>query len=306
MANGRNPRRKVDVGRDGGGFVALPWSVLDCPAFQALSHPARSLLLEVARQFARDNNGRLLLSRAYMVGRGWKSHDTLTRATSELLRAGFLFETVKGCRPNKASWYAITWRALDQYPGYDAGATGGFIRGAYRIGLSGGPDKNAPLSPSGGLERRTIGPSGGPGASIVGPSAGPIEATFAPASSPSYGHHLEKPSEVNAASAVPAFNEPALDVKGARQRAARTARTTLAAPASIQNAQPVPTKPPPKNATDAKQPDAGARHRVVNKGGRLAKDIDGLSGSPGEPATVLPGQLGLFDSELPCLRCAPP
>ena len=78
MANGRNPRRKVDVGRDGGGFVALPWSVLDCPAFQALSHPARSLLLEVARQFARDNNGRLLLSRAYMVGRGWKSHDTLT------------------------------------------------------------------------------------------------------------------------------------------------------------------------------------------------------------------------------------
>ena len=157
MANGRNPRRKVDVGRDGGGFVALPWSVLDCPAFQALSHPARSLLLEVARQFVRDNNGRLLASGAYLAARGWKSND-------------------------------------------------------------------------------------------------------------------------------------------ARRRAARVAR---AASALISSNQPVPTKPPPKNATGTKQQDAGARHRVVNTGGRLAKAIDRLSGSPVQPAQVLPGQLVLFDSEMP-------
>ena len=60
MANGRNRGQKGDSGRDAGGFVALPWSVLDCPAYARLSHPARALLFELARQFVRDNNGRLL------------------------------------------------------------------------------------------------------------------------------------------------------------------------------------------------------------------------------------------------------
>jgi hypothetical protein len=58
---------KSNGGRDSGGFVALPWAVLDCPAYKALSHPARALLMEVARQYVRDNNGRLLLSGAYLA-----------------------------------------------------------------------------------------------------------------------------------------------------------------------------------------------------------------------------------------------
>ena len=83
MANGRNNGRKGDSGRDSGGFMALPWSVLDCPAYAALSHPARSLLLEIARQFVRDNNGRLLASAAYLSKRGWKSSDVIARAKRE-------------------------------------------------------------------------------------------------------------------------------------------------------------------------------------------------------------------------------
>lgn len=109
MANGRNKRSRTDSGRDSGGFVALPWAVLDCPAYARLSMHARALLLEVARQYVRDNNGRLLLSRDYMAKRGWKSSDMLTKAKRELLDAGFIFETVKGHRPSKASWYAVTW-----------------------------------------------------------------------------------------------------------------------------------------------------------------------------------------------------
>lgn len=134
MANGRNSgmKKKSDSGRDGGGFVALPWSVLDCPAYERLSMHARALLLEVARQFVRDNNGRLLLSRAYMAKRGWNSADMLTKAKRELLDNGFIFETVKGQRPNKASWYAVTWQALDRHPGYDVGAVESFERSAYR------------------------------------------------------------------------------------------------------------------------------------------------------------------------------
>ena len=129
MANGRNKLRRGDAGRDAGGFVALPWVVMDCPAYAQLSMHARALLLEVARQVTRDNNGWLLLSRAYMAGRGWNSVDMLTKAKRELLGAGFIFETVKGQRPNKAARYAVTWRALDRRPGYDTGAAEAFQRG---------------------------------------------------------------------------------------------------------------------------------------------------------------------------------
>ena len=131
MANGRNKTGKRDSGRDAGGFVALPWSVLDCPAYGRLSMHARSLLLEVARQFVKDNNGRLLLSRAYMAKRGWKSVDMLNKSKAELIAGGFIFETVHGHRLNKASWYAITWQTLDKLPGYDPGTEQLFQRRAY-------------------------------------------------------------------------------------------------------------------------------------------------------------------------------
>ena len=73
MANGRNRGRGSGGTRDPGGFIALPWSVLDSAAYNNLSHPARSLLLEFARQYVRDNNGRLLASAAHLSKRGWKS-----------------------------------------------------------------------------------------------------------------------------------------------------------------------------------------------------------------------------------------
>lgn len=186
MANGRNSGRRGDSGRDPGGFIALPWSVLDCPAYAALSHPARSLLVEIARQFVRDNNGRLLASVAYLSKRGWSSGDVITRAKRELLAAGFIHETVKGHRPNKASWYAVTWRALDKIPGYDPGAAEMFTRGAYL--------KNASLRPSPGIEARAIAPSHGIGEPPPIPSHGPIRAVSTPLPIPPHGNHLEMPS----------------------------------------------------------------------------------------------------------------
>lgn len=185
MANGRNSGKRGDAGRDSGGFVALPWSVLDCPAYAALSHPARSLLLEIARQFVRDNNGRMLASAAYLSKRGWTSTDVITRAKRELIAAGFIHETVKGHRPNKASWYAVTWRALDRLPGYDTGAAEMFVRGAYQ---------NATLRPSSGVEDKAIAPSHGVSPPSPTPSHGPIRAIPVHLSTPSHGHPLEMPS----------------------------------------------------------------------------------------------------------------
>jgi len=192
MANGRNPKRKGhDTSRDQGGFVALPWAVLDCPAYARLSHPARALLLEMARQFVRDNNGRLLASGAHLSKRGWNSTDVITRAKRELLAAGFIHETVMGHRPNKASWYALTWRTLDRLPGYDFGAAETFKRGAYQQSM---PLKNASLTPSHGVERVGIAPSHGVEGVPPTPSHGAIRATFDHSSTPSHGDHLEMPS----------------------------------------------------------------------------------------------------------------
>lgn len=189
MANGRNSGRKGDSGRDSGGFVALPWSVLDSPAYADLSHPARSLLWEIARQFVRDNNGRLLASREYLASRGWKSSDVIQRAKDALIDGGFIYETVKGHRPNKASWFAVTWRSLDKLPGYDEGAVAGFVRGAYQR-----PQENAGLSPSRGTGRRPIAPSHGTESLPPVPSRGAISASLEPSSVPSHGHHLDMPS----------------------------------------------------------------------------------------------------------------
>jgi hypothetical protein len=192
MANGRNKTSKGDTGRDGGGFVALPWSVLDCPAYARLSHPARALLVELARQFVRDNNGRLLASGAYLAKRGWKSADVITRAKRELVEAGFVHEMVKGHRPNKASWYAVTWQRLDRLPGYDAGAAECFERGAYKNTRP--IHCGAVLTPSHGVGSAPIAPSHGAEGMPPTPSHGAIRPTFDHLSTPSHGDHLDMPS----------------------------------------------------------------------------------------------------------------
>lgn len=193
MANGRNRihYKKGQSGRDAGGFIALPWAVIDCPAYARLSYPAKALLIEIARQFASDNNGSLLASAAYLRGRGWSSCDVIYRAKQELLNAGFIFETVKGHRPNRASWHALTWYLLDRRSDYDPGAVESFERSAY---ARSSPLKNASLNPSRGAKGKPIAPAGGSGEVSPAPSDGAIHTTSEPPPAPPPGDHLEEPS----------------------------------------------------------------------------------------------------------------
>lgn len=191
MASSRSNSKRRDIDRDPGGFVALPWSVLDCPAYAGLSHPARSLLIEFARQLGAGNNGRLLASAAYLSKRGWKSADVITRAKRELLDANFIFETVKGHRPNKASWYAVTWCSLQKQSGYDMGSEKAFERGSYRNKPT---HKNTCLIPSNGVESVLIAPFNGVESMVATTSHGAIPTTLATLSTPSHGNHLDKPS----------------------------------------------------------------------------------------------------------------
>ena len=106
------PKRKSNH-RDGSRFVALPYLLLDSPAFLGLSFSARGLLVDVARQYSGSNNGRLVVCDKALKPRGWTSPATIHKAKRELLETGFLCETRKGQKPNKASWFALTWQTLD-------------------------------------------------------------------------------------------------------------------------------------------------------------------------------------------------
>lgn len=146
MANGRGSK-KGNSGREGGHFLAMPNVVLDCPSYGSLSHPAKSLFLEIAKQLnvKSNNNGRLLCSMNLLKTRGWTSSSVVNRAKQDLIVKGFIFETVKGHRPNKASWYAVTYCDINKHQsGYDSGAVNGFVKGAYKNYTI----KNASLSSS--------------------------------------------------------------------------------------------------------------------------------------------------------------
>lgn len=188
---GRDRRTKGhDTSRIGGGFIALPWQVVDSHAYMQLSFAAKALLIEIDRQYVRDNNGRLLATRAYLKKRGWNSQDVITRALRDLMAAKLIHQTVKGHRPNRASWFAVTWRNLDRIPGYDAGAAATFERGGFKSpGI-----ENASLKPSSGLERTQIAPFSSLESGGLAPRSGVIKEFSHALPAPSDGHHLEQPS----------------------------------------------------------------------------------------------------------------
>lgn len=141
--------------RDGTRFAGIPFVVLASEAYVGLSGSAVKLLMEFAFQFNGGNNGNLYCTWEQMALRGWRSKTTLKAAKDELIRAGFICETRKGARPNKASWYALTWRDLDVTDGLDI-APSAFPRSAYAHRSSpatkGRPGKEiVPSSPVSGL-----------------------------------------------------------------------------------------------------------------------------------------------------------
>lgn len=119
--------------RDGGNGAVLliPHCVLNSPAYLGLSGRAIKLLLDIAQQYNLKNNGALLASWRYMSQkRGWTSADALAKAKAELLDHDLIVQTVQGQLPHKASWYGLTWLALDSLDGLEISARA-WPRGAY-------------------------------------------------------------------------------------------------------------------------------------------------------------------------------
>jgi hypothetical protein len=109
-------RRKHKGRSEGGSFLALPFTVMDSPNYFALSGSAVKLLIDLGRQYRGSNNGDLSAAWAIMRRRGWKSRDTLQRATAELLEHGMIEKTRQGGL-HCCNLFALTWHAIDDCGG---------------------------------------------------------------------------------------------------------------------------------------------------------------------------------------------
>jgi hypothetical protein len=217
--------------RDGGQHLALPWVVLDSVGYRRASHTARSLLIDLGRQYTGFNNGKLVACQKYLEPMGWRSNSTISRALAELVDCRLLIETRKGTRPNKASWYALSWLDLDQEAGldidpkcYKRAHRGGYLNPdkpdkerstartrtateARRLGRTKQvAEQPASLSPSDGPAGPFVAPSHGEGSLIHAPMDGAIRGDIDPSSAPSHGHYLETPSAVGVAGSGPEFD----------------------------------------------------------------------------------------------------
>lgn len=129
----KQPAKDAKQKRDGAGgaIMLIPHVVLNSKAYMTLSDRAVRLLYDIAMQYNVRNNGALLASWRYMSEkRGWTSSDQLNKALKELIEHQLIYQTVQGRLPNKASWYGVTWCALDKLDGLDI-APSSWPRGAY-------------------------------------------------------------------------------------------------------------------------------------------------------------------------------
>jgi hypothetical protein len=106
-------RRARAKGRsESGSFLALPHQVLNSPNYLALSAHGCKLLVDVAAQYKGNNNGDLCAAWTLMQKRGWKSRDTLHKASDEIRYYGLLELTRQGGL-NSPNLYALTWQPID-------------------------------------------------------------------------------------------------------------------------------------------------------------------------------------------------
>ncbi len=111
-----NKRWRAKGRADIGSFVAMPHRVLECESYTKLSAKGVKLLVDLFAQFRGNNNGDLGMAWTVMVKRGWRSRDTLNKASKELIQNGFIVRTRQGGR-HQCNLYAITWLAIDECGG---------------------------------------------------------------------------------------------------------------------------------------------------------------------------------------------
>lgn len=98
-------------------YLAIDHRVVDSEAFAGLSFSAKALLLLLARQLSKDNNGHLQASFGWCKRFGFGSEHTLRKAIAELIAVGFIYRT-RSWGANRAwATYAVTWLPIKKSDG---------------------------------------------------------------------------------------------------------------------------------------------------------------------------------------------
>ena len=110
-------------------YAAIEHRVIDAPAFADLKPSAQALLLLLARQLTKDNNGHLQASFAWCKNYGIGSEHTLRNAIAELISHGFIYRTRSHGANRAWAKYAVTWLPIKQREGL---FLDGFVSCAWR------------------------------------------------------------------------------------------------------------------------------------------------------------------------------
>lgn len=113
-------RRKSKGRIEGGGFIALPHALFDCPAFASLSGTEQKVLLGLMRQYRGNNNGNLSASHTQAKEWGVASKTSLANALERLQQLDLIIRTREGVFLNpggRCALYALAWQPIDDCPG---------------------------------------------------------------------------------------------------------------------------------------------------------------------------------------------
>ena len=96
-------------------FVPLLKETLDCPAWRAMSHGARSLYVALKRRYNRDihNNGRIYLAQRTAAEEIGSDTNQVTRWFRELKHYGFIVMISGGCLGVDGKGQAPRWRLTE-------------------------------------------------------------------------------------------------------------------------------------------------------------------------------------------------
>jgi hypothetical protein len=189
MGTSYGKQKAAKAGKLGIGlFTALPHAVIHSRQYRKLGHAARSLLFDIAAQYNRSNNGKLVCCAKYLRPLGWSSNDTIHRALHELKASGLLIETRKGMMPpySRAAWFAVGWFGLDVYNGLDIEPR--HYRKCHLIPLKS-------LNPIGGVVKGKTIPFSGAARVNLAPIFGSVEPINRLMPAPNDGDFLDIPSE---------------------------------------------------------------------------------------------------------------
>jgi hypothetical protein len=90
-------------------YAAIEHRVIDSPAFAALRPSSVKLLLLLARQLTKDNNGHLHAAFKWCSGYEIGSEHTLRDAIAQLIAHGFIYRTRSHGANGAWARYAVTW-----------------------------------------------------------------------------------------------------------------------------------------------------------------------------------------------------